>query len=48
MLEDKYITFEDYKKSLVDSFAYKFKESRENIKYPHFVFYVREYLEKKY
>jgi hypothetical protein len=25
-----------------------FQESREDIKYPHFVMYTKEYLEKKY
>ncbi len=48
MLEDNYITFNDYKKAVLDSFAFHFNEYRENIKYPHFVFYVREYLEEKY
>ncbi len=48
MLEDNYINFDEYKKSLIDSFAYKFEETKEKIKYPHFVFYVKEYLEEKY
>ncbi len=48
MLTDKYITFEQYKKALVDSIWFKFKKNVQNIKYPHFVFYVKEYLEKKH
>jgi len=48
MLEDGYITFDDYKKAIVDWFGYKFNKSREDIKAPHFVFYVKEYLEEKY
>lgn len=48
MLEDEYITFEDYKKSIVTSIGYKFNEYKENIKYPYFVFYVKDYIEKKY
>jgi membrane carboxypeptidase/penicillin-binding protein len=48
MLEDGYINFDDYKESLLSSFGYKFEEYRENIKYPHFVFYIREYLEQQY
>lgn len=48
MLEDKYITFDQYKEALLNSFAYNFEHYRENIKYPHFVFYIREYLEEKY
>ncbi len=48
MLEDKYINFDEYKKSLLDGLVYKFKENKEKIKYPHFVFYVKDYLEEKY
>ena len=48
MLEDNYIEFDDYKKSLLDAFAYEFTKNKEDIKYPHFVFYVKEYIEKKY
>ncbi len=48
MLADKYITFEEFKKALIDSIWFKFKKSKTYIKYPHFVFYVKEYLEKKY
>lgn len=48
MLEDDKITFDDYKKALIDSIWFEFNEYRENIKYPHFVFYVKEYLSQKY
>jgi membrane carboxypeptidase/penicillin-binding protein len=48
MFEDKYINAEEYKKSLLDSFIYKFAISKDKIKNPYFVMYVREYLENKY
>lgn len=48
MLADNKITFTEYIDSLKQWFWYEFKEYKENIKYPHFVFYVREYLENKY
>lgn len=48
MLEDGYITFDEYKQSVIDGIWYKFNKSKENIKAPHFVFYVKEYLEEKY
>lgn len=48
MFEDKYITSEEYKKALLDSFIYTFKVSKDKIKNPYFVMYVREFLENKY
>jgi membrane peptidoglycan carboxypeptidase len=48
MLEDWYITFDEYKESVIGGIGYKFTRSKENIKAPHFVFYVKEYLEEKY
>ncbi len=48
MLEDWYINFKEYKDSILKWIWYKFNQSRENIKAPHFVFYVKEYLEQKY
>ena len=48
MLEDKYITFEDFKKAIIDSIWMTFNKSKDGIVAPHFVFYVKEYLEKKY
>ena len=48
MLEDWYIGFEDYKSSVINSIAIKFSSTREEINAPHFVFFVKEYLENKY
>jgi len=48
MLEDEYITFEDYKEALINGIGYEFKAYLEKIKYPYFVLYVKEYVEKKY
>lgn len=48
MLEDEKIKVEEYKKALIDSLDFKFKKYAENIKYPYFVFYVKEYIEDKY
>ena len=48
MLEDQKIKVADYKNCIVSSFDFKFRKYVENIKYPHFVFYVKEYLEDKY
>jgi len=48
MLEDKYISFEEYKEALLESIGFEFEQYSENIKHPHFVFYVREFLEEKY
>ena len=48
MLEDWYISFDEYKESIINAIWYNFNRSKENIKAPHFVFYVKEYLEEKY
>lgn len=48
MLEDNKINFEEYKDSIIKSIWFEFSPYTENIKHPHFVFYVKEYLEKKY
>ena len=48
MLEDNYIDFDTYKKSLIDSFGFEFRKYRTNIKHPYFVMYVKDYLERKY
>jgi len=48
MLEDKYITFDEYKEAILNSIWFEFKEPKQAIKAPHFVFYVKEYLEKEY
>jgi penicillin-binding protein 1A len=48
MFEDWYINSEEYKNSIISAIWYKFKQKRENIKAPHFVFYVKEYLEQQF
>lgn len=48
MLEDQVITPEQYKNAVVGGLEFQFKKYSENIKAPHFVFYVKEYLENKY
>lgn len=48
MLEDNYINFEEYKDSIISAIWMKFTEAKENIKSPHFVFYVKEFLEEKF
>lgn len=48
MLDDNKIKPEEYTKSIVDGLEFKFKKYTENIKYPHFVFFVKEYLEDNY
>ncbi len=57
MLEDWYLSsdkkdsdseFKQYKKSFKNGILFDFKKIKEHIKYPHFIFYVKEYLEKKY
>jgi membrane peptidoglycan carboxypeptidase len=48
MLEDAKIKPEEYRDAMVTSIDFKFKKYVENIKYPYFVFYVKEYLEEKY
>jgi membrane carboxypeptidase/penicillin-binding protein len=48
MLEDEYINFDVYKKSILDSFGFEFKKIKTKIKSPYFVMYVKEYLENKY
>jgi membrane carboxypeptidase/penicillin-binding protein len=48
MLEDNYIDFKTYKKSILDSFGFEFKKYRISIKNPYFVIYVKDYLERKY
>ncbi len=48
MLEDKYITREQLLQAWKDSFNLEFKDPVHKIESPHFVFYVKEYLEEKY
>lgn len=46
MLEEKYITPAQYKKAIAEKI--RFKSSATDLKAPHFVMYVREYLAEKY
>lgn len=48
MLEDGKIDGQTFKKILYDGLSFSFKKYAENIKYPYFVMYVKEYLEQKY
>lgn len=48
MLEDKKIDGGTFKKIFYDGLDFQFKKYSENIKYPYFVMYVKEYLETKY
>lgn len=48
MFEDQKIKGNDYKNNVIAGIDFQFRKYQENIKYPHFVFYVKEYLENKY
>lgn len=48
MLEDGKIDGDIFKKILYDGIEFEFKKYSENIKYPYFVMYIKEYLETKY
>lgn len=48
MLEENYITFDEYKDSILRGIGFEFNQYRENIKAPHFVLYIKEFLAKKY
>lgn len=48
MLEDNYISFEKYQASIITAIGFKFTQRQEAINAPHFVFYVKEYLEDKF
>ncbi len=48
MLEDNYIDFNQYIESIIWWIWMKLTKAKENIKSPHFVFYVKEYLEEKF
>lgn len=48
MFEDEKIKPEEYKNAFVGGIDFQFRKYKENIKYPHFVFYVKDYLENKY
>lgn len=48
LLEDDKITPDEYKNVIIGGLDFQFRKYSENIKYPHFVFYVKDYLEQKY
>ena len=48
MLEDGKIKPEEFQKVVYDGLEFEFKRYAENIRYPYFVFYVKEYIEEKY
>lgn len=48
LLEDGKITPEEYKNVVIGGLDFQFRKYSENIKYPYFVFYVKDYLEQKY
>lgn len=48
MLEDGYISWEEYKQAFIEAIGFSFKTRKEKIKHPHFVMYIKEYLKEKY
>ncbi len=48
MFEDGKIDGTTFKKILYDGLEFEFKKYSENIRYPYFVMYIKEYLESKY
>ena len=48
MLEDNKITPDEFKRVIIDGIDFEFRRNITNIKYPHFVMYVQDYLLKKY
>jgi penicillin-binding protein 1A len=48
MYEDGYINDAEYRDALIQGLDYKFQDPKESIKYPHFVFYVKDYLVNLY
>jgi hypothetical protein len=44
MYEDGYVTDQEYKEALIQGIHFVFQSPRENIKDPHFVFYVKDYI----
>ncbi len=48
MLEDGKITAEEWKGAVVGGIDFQFRRASENIRFPHFVFYVKDYLEAKF
>lgn len=48
MLEEDFITFDEYKNSIIASLGFEFNKPKESLKYPHFTMHVREYLIQNY
>lgn len=48
MFEDEKITAAEYQSAFIGGLDFQFQKYKENIKYPHFVFYIKDYLENKY
>lgn len=48
MYEDGYINDVEFSEALVEGLDFVFQDPADSIRYPHFVFYVREYLESLY
>lgn len=48
MFEDLKITPVEYQSAFINGLDFQFRKYQENIKYPHFVFYIKDYLENKY
>lgn len=48
MFEDQKIRPTEYKDAFIGGLDFQFRKYQENIKYPHFVFYIKDYLENKY
>jgi hypothetical protein len=48
MLEDGSIDGATFHKILYDGLEFEFRKYSENIRYPYFVMYIKEYLETKY
>ncbi|MDD5377169.1 MAG: transglycosylase domain-containing protein [Candidatus Gracilibacteria bacterium] len=48
MFEDMKITPTEYRDAFIGGLDFQFHAYQDNIKYPHFVFYIKDYLENKY
>lgn len=48
MYEDGYINDTEYQQAFIQGLDYVFQDPKESIKYPHFVFYVKDYLVSLY
>ena len=48
MYDDGYINDGEYKGAMLQSLDYVFQEQKDSIKYPHFIFYVKDYLANLY